>query len=73
MLHLPKYHSNKVVRLDLQRPSVATRILIRKLAFLAKLLANTDDTANSRIFTSLAIVDVYNVGIVQQFQMLSQN
>ena len=44
-------------------------MLIRKLAFLAKLLANTDDIS-SRIFTSLAIVGVYNVGIVQQCQML---
>ena len=66
ILHLPKNHSNKVVRLGLQWPSVATRILIHKLSFLAKLLANTDDIISSRIFTSLAIVDVYNVGIVQQ-------
>ena len=70
ILHLLKYHSNKVVRLGLQWSSVATHILIRKLTFLAKLLANTDDIISSRIFTSLAIVDVYNVGIVQQCQML---
>ena len=70
ILHLPKHHSNKVVRLGLQWPSVATHILIHKLNFLAKLLANTDDIISSRIFTSLAIVDVYNVGILQQCQML---
>ena len=58
------------MRVGLQWASVATRILIRKLTFLAKLLANTDDIISSRIFTSLAIVDVYNVGIVQQCQML---
>ena len=69
ILHLPKYHSKKVVRLGLQWPSVA----IRKLTFLAKLLANTDDIISSRIFTSLAIVDVYNVGIVQQCQMLESD
>ena len=53
------------MRLRLQWPSVATRILIHKLTFLTKLLANTDDIISSRIFTSLAIVDVYNMGIVQ--------
>ena len=41
--------------------------LIRKLA---KLLSSTDDKISGRIFTSLAIVDVYNVGIVQQCRML---
>ena len=56
------------MRLGLQWPSVATRILICNLTFLAKLLAN--DIISSRIFTSLAIVDVYNVGIVQHCQML---
>ena len=66
ILHLPKYHSKKVVRLGLQWTSVSTCILIRKLTFLAKLLANTDDIISGRIFTSLAIVDVYSVGIVQQ-------
>ena len=65
ILHLKKHHSKKVVRLRLQWPSVATRILIHKLTFLTKLLANTDDIISSRIFTSLAIVDVYNMGIVQ--------
>ena len=68
ILHLQKHHSKKVVRLRLQWPSVATRILIHKLTFLTKLLANTDDIS-SCIFTSLAIVDVYNMGIVQS-QML---
>ena len=70
ILHLPKHHSKKVVRLGLQWPSVATRILIHKLSFLTKLLANMDDIISNCIFTSLAIMDVYNVGIVQQCQML---
>ena len=70
ILHLLKYHFNKVVRLGIEWSSVATHILICKLTFLAKLLANTDDIISSCIFTSLAIVDVYNVGIVQQGQML---
>ena len=65
IIRLPKHHSKTVVRLGLQWPSVSTRILIRKLTFLAKLLSSTDDKISGRIFTSLAIVDVYNVGIVE--------
>ena len=49
-----------MVRLRLQWPLVATHILIHKLTFLTKLLANTDDIISSCVFTSLAIVDVYN-------------
>ena len=59
-----------MVRQGLQWPSVSTRILIRKLTFLAKLLSSTDYKISGRIFTSLAIVDVCNVGIVQQCRML---
>ena len=65
ILHLQKHHSKKVVRLRLQVPLVAIRILIHQLTFLIKLLANTDNIISSCIFTSLAIVDVYNMGIVQ--------
>ena len=46
------------------------RILIRKLTFLAKLLSNTKDIISGCIFTSLAVVDVYNVSIIQQCRML---
>ena len=70
ILRLPKRHSKTVVRLGLQWPSVSTRILIRKLTFLAKLLCDTDDKISSRIFTSLAIIDVYNVSIIQQCRMM---
>ena len=70
ILHLPKYHSKKMVRLELQWPSVAIPILIHKLTFLAKRISSTDDKISARIFTSLAIVDVYNLGIVQQGRML---
>ena len=70
ILCLPKLHSKKVVRIALQWPSMTTRILIRKLTFLAKLLSDTKDIISGRIFTSLAVVDVYNVSIVQQCRML---
>ena len=69
---LPKHHSDKEVRLGLQWPKLYTCILIRKLTFLAMLLANTEDIISNciKFFTSLAIIDVYNVGIIQQCQML---
>ena len=70
ILRPPKHHSKTVVRLGLQWPSVSTSILIHKLSFLATLLSSTDDKISSRIFTSLAIVDVYNIGLVQQCRML---
>ena len=54
----------------MQWPSISTRILIRKLSFLAKLLSDRNDTVSGRIFTSIAIVDVNNVGIVPQCRML---
>ena len=69
-LRLPKWHSKAMVRLGLQWPSVSRRIFNRKLTFLAKLLSDTDDKISSRIFTSLAIVDVYNVSIIQLCKML---
>ena len=34
--------------------------------FLGRILANSDDTMSSWVFTSLAIVDVYSIKIVQQ-------
>ena len=42
-------------------------ILIHKLSFLAKLLFDRNDTVSGRILTSIAIVDVNNVGIFQQY------
>ncbi len=70
ILHLPKNHSGKVVRLGLHWPSMSTRILIRKLTFLAKLLTTPNDSISKRIFSSLAIVDIYSSSIVQQCRML---
>ena len=49
---------------------MATRILLRKLTFLSKLLSNYKDTMSSRIFISLAIEDIYNSSVVQQYKML---
>ena len=70
ILKLSKFHANDTIRIGLHWPTVATRILIRKLTFLSKLLSNCNDTMSSRIFISLAIDDVYNITIIQQCKML---
>ena len=71
ILQLSKHHSNNVVRIGLHWPSVGTRILLRKLAFLGKLLSSSDDTMSTRVFTTLAIDNAYdNISVVQQCRML---
>ena len=52
ILRLLKFYSNNV-RIGLHWPSVASRILLRKLMFLSKLLCSTRDSLSSRVFTSL--------------------
>ena len=70
ILRLPKHHSGNAVRIGLHWPSMSTRIFLRKVAFLSKLLHQNKDSLCSRIFTSLAIENVYNTSIVQQCRML---
>ena len=43
---------------------------MRKVSFLSKLLSNSKDSASSRVFTTLAIEDVYSVSLVSQCRML---
>ena len=45
---------------------------MRKLSFLSKLLSNSKDSMNSRVFTTLAIEDVYSVSLVSQCRMLEE-
>ena len=70
ILRLPRFYSTKAVRIGLHWPSMSTRILLRKLKFLCKLLCPKKDTLSSRTFSSLAIDDVYNTSVVQQCLML---
>ena len=72
ILQLPKHFSGTTVRLALQWPSMSTRVLIRKLTFLSRLLSNSNEVEliSKEIFSSLAAVDVYNVSIIQQCCML---
>ena len=70
ILRLPKFYSNNAIRIGLHWPTVSTRILLRKLSFLAKLLCSKNDSISTRIFNSLAIDDVYDSSIVHQCRML---
>ena len=64
ILKLSKHHPSDAVQIALNWPTISTtRIPLRKLTFLSRLLTNSDDTMCSRIFTSLAIVDVYSISI----------
>ena len=73
ILRVPRRYSKSAVRIGLHWPSVATRVLIRKLSFLSKLLSDTMDTISRRIFTSLAMENVFETSIVQQCKMLEAN
>ena len=70
ILRVPKFYSKTSVRIALHWPTVATCILIRKLNFLSKLLSGSNDTISRRVFSSLAVEDVYESSIVQQCRML---
>ena len=73
ILRVPKFYSKSAVRIGLHWPSVATRVLIRKLGFLSKLLSGTEDTISRRVFTSLAMENVFDISLVQQCQILEAN
>ena len=70
ILRVPKFYSKASVRIALHWPTVTTRTLIRKLNFLSKLLSGSNDTISKRVFSSLAVEDVYESSIVQQCRML---
>lgn len=55
ILKVEKYTSGKVIRLCLNLPLMASRILINELTFLGKLLNSTDQTISSILFASEAV------------------
>ena len=63
ILKLSKFHANDTIRIALHWPSVATRILNRKLTFLSKLLSSSEDTLSSRVFKTLAMEE-YTVSLL---------
>ena len=70
ILRLPKHYSGNAVCICLHWPSMSTQIFLRKILFLSKLLCYSKDTLSSRVFTCLAIEDIYNTSIVQQCRIL---
>ena len=70
ILRVPKFYSKSAVHIGLHWPTVATHVLIRKLNFLSKLLSGTEDTISHRVFTSLAMENVFDISLVQQCQIL---
>ena len=70
ILKLSKFHANDTIRIALHWPSVATRVLNRKLTFLSKLLSSSEGTLSSRVFKTLAMEDIYSISLVQQCRML---
>ena len=62
--------SNLTVHICLGWLSMASRILVRKLQFLAKLLQPGSRSISSYIFTAAAITDPWNMSIIQQCRML---
>ena len=75
ILQLPNHFSGKTVRLALQWFSMSTRVLIRKLKFLCRLLSDSNDGVliSREIFSSLATINVYGVSIIQQCRMLESS
>ena len=70
ILKLPSFFSTSTVCICLCWPSMASRILVRKLSFLAKLLFPQNHSISSHMFTSAAITDPLNISIIQQCRLL---
>ena len=72
---MPHFACTKILfqTCGLHWPTVATRVLIRKFSFLSKLLSGTKDTISRRVFSSLAMENIYETSIVQQCRMLEAN
>ena len=71
ILRLPRSHNNLTVCVGLKWPSFLMTILMRKLAFLAKLLSNKTDSNSRRIFQTLVSKgDITNISLVQQCREL---
>ena len=66
ILKLPRFHTNISVLLGLKWPSFRLVVLLRKLTYLAKLLANDSNSTSSIVFRSLASDDVLSISLVQQ-------
>ena len=73
ILKLPNYTSNTIPLLALDWPSMCSRILCSKLAFLNSVLTdNPTQSLRSRVFNSIAASDVMSMSIVKQCKFLEE-
>ena len=68
ILHLSKFHSRLSVLLALRWPRA--RILNIKLSYFHRLLTSDNDALGTRTFNTLASIDVYKLGLTQQYLFL---
>ena len=69
ILKLSKFHSSLSTRLTLRWPSVAARILIRKLNLLSR-ISSEEESTSGRIFSHLAATDPQSLRIIQECRSL---
>ena len=69
VLRLPKYSSNRAVRMALLWPSMQARILCIKLSYLHKTVSGVNNI-NSRVFRTLAASEVESLLLVRQCRFL---
>ena len=69
ILKLSKFHSSLSTRLALRWPSVAARILIRKLNLLSR-ISSEEESTSGRIFSHLAATDPQSLQIIQECRSL---
>ena len=73
ILKLPKHTSNTIPLLAVNWPSMCSRILCSKLAFLQSVLTdNPTQSLRSRVFNSIAASDVMSMSIVKQCKFLEE-
>ena len=72
ILKLSGFHSGLAVRVLLQWPSVKTRVLMRKLIFLKRVVSG-DDVVSSQVFRTLVAGDVNRIQLVQECRYLEEN
>ena len=70
ILGLTRYHADLSPLIGLHLPSIKARILMRKLSFLAKLLAKDEDTQSVRVFHTISADNIYSISLVQQCEWL---
>ena len=69
ILKLSKFHSSLSTRLALRWPSVAARILIRKLNLLSR-ISSEEESTSGRSFSHLAATDPQSLRIIQECRSL---